>query len=37
VITLSRRRDGRQNFKLFAWEQIAGDRLLIDTARPVRP
>ena len=31
-----RRRDGRQNFKLFAWEQIAGDRLLIDTARPVR-
>jgi 3-phytase len=32
-----RRRNGRQNFKLFAWEQIAGDRLLIDTARPVRP
>ena len=31
-----RRRDGRQNFKFFAWEQIAGDRLLIDTARPVR-
>jgi 3-phytase len=32
-----RRRDGRQNFKLFAWEQIAGDRLVIDTTRPVRP
>ena len=29
--------DGHQNFKLFAWEDIAGDRLLIDTARPVRP
>ena len=32
-----RQRDGRQNFKLFAWEDIAGDRLLIDTVRPARP
>ena len=31
-----RRRNDRQNFKLYAWEKIAGDRLLIDTARPVR-
>jgi 3-phytase len=31
-----RQRDGRQNFKLFAWDQIAGDRLLIDTTRSVR-
>jgi 3-phytase len=27
---------GRQNFKLFAWEDIAGDRLLIDTSQPAR-
>jgi 3-phytase len=27
--------DGRQNFKLFAWDDIAGDRLDIDTNRPV--
>ncbi len=32
-----RQRNGRQNFKFFAWEDIAGNRLLIDTARPVRP
>jgi 3-phytase len=30
-------RDGRQNFKLFAWDQIAGDRLIVDTDRPARP
>jgi 3-phytase len=30
-------RDGRQNFKLFAWEDIAGDRLAVDTRRPARP
>ena len=29
-------RNGRQNFKLFAWDDIAGDRLDIDTNRPVR-
>ncbi len=32
-----RQRNGRQNFKFFAWEDIAGNRLLIDTTRPVRP
>jgi 3-phytase len=26
-------RDGRQNFKYFAWDQIAGDRLIVDTNR----
>ena len=31
-----RGRDGIQNFKLFAWDQIAGGRLIVDTARPVR-
>ncbi len=31
-----RQRNGRQNFKFFAWEDIAGNRLLIDTARPAR-
>lgn len=30
-------RDGRQNFKFFAWEDIAGDRLIIETRRPARP
>ena len=29
-------RDGRQNFKYFAWEEIAGDRLIVDTKRPAR-
>jgi myo-inositol-hexaphosphate 3-phosphohydrolase len=29
--------DGRQNFKFFAWEDIAGNCLLIDAARPARP
>jgi 3-phytase len=28
---------GKQNFKLFGWEEIAGDRLIVDTRRPVRP
>jgi 3-phytase len=27
---------GRQNFKFFAWDDVAGDRLRIDTSRPVR-
>jgi 3-phytase len=31
-----RQREGRQNFKLFAWEDIAGNQLLIDTTRPPR-
>jgi 3-phytase len=29
-------RNGRQNFKFFAWDNIAGDRLIIDTNRPAR-
>jgi 3-phytase len=28
--------DGHQNFKLFAWEDIAGDRLVVDTTTSVR-
>jgi len=28
---------GRQNFKLFGWEDIAADRLIVDTTHPVRP
>ena len=28
---------GRQNFKFFAWDEIAGNRLLVDPSRPVRP
>ena len=31
-----RGRDGIQNFKLFAWDQVAGARLIVDTARPAR-
>ncbi len=31
-----RGRDGFQNFKFFAWDQIAGTRLIVDTARPAR-
>ncbi len=31
-----RARNGRQNFKFFAWEQIAGDRLIVDAKRPAR-
>ncbi len=30
-------REGRQNFKFFAWEEIAGNRLIVDTDRPARP
>ena len=30
-------REGRQNFKFFAWEDIAGNRLTVDTSRPARP
>ena len=28
--------EGRQNFKLFAWEDVAGGRLVIDTTSSVR-
>ena len=28
---------GRQSFKFFAWDEVAGDRLRVDTTRPVRP
>jgi len=28
--------DGRQNFKLFAWDEIAGNRLTVDPSRPAR-
>jgi 3-phytase len=29
-------RDGHQNFKFFAWDEIAQDRLIVDTSRAVR-
>ena len=29
--------DGKQNFKFFAWDEIAGDRLRVHPSRPVRP
>ena len=29
-----RQHGSRQNFKFFAWEDVAGGRLLIDTTRP---
>ena len=28
--------DGRQNFKLFAWDDVAGDRLVVDTTSSAR-
>jgi 3-phytase len=28
--------DGRQNFKLFAWEDVAGGRLVVDTSSSAR-
>jgi 3-phytase len=31
-----RARGGQQNFKFFAWDQIAGNRLIVDTTRSVR-
>ena len=31
-----RARNGLQNFKFFAWDQIAGSRLIVDTSRSVR-
>jgi 3-phytase len=31
-----RGKNGVQNFKFYAWEQIAGTRLVVDPARPVR-
>jgi 3-phytase len=31
-----RGRDGFQNFKFFAWDQIVGNRLIVDTTRPAR-
>jgi hypothetical protein len=27
---------GRQNFKLFAWEDVAADRLIVDTTVSAR-
>jgi 3-phytase len=30
-------RDGHQNFKYFAWDEIAGDRLIVNTDRRARP
>jgi 3-phytase len=30
-------RNGRQNFKLFSWADVASDRLRVDTSNPVRP
>ena len=29
--------DGKQNFKFFAWDEVAGERLRVDASRPVRP
>jgi 3-phytase len=31
-----RARNGRQNFKFFPWDEIAGDRLIVDTKRSAR-
>jgi 3-phytase len=31
-----RGKNGFQNFKFFAWDEIAGNRLIVDTSRPVR-
>ena len=31
-----RGKNGFQNFKFFAWDEIAGNRLIVDTARPAR-
>ncbi len=36
VVVQDGRNEGRQNFKLFAWEDIAGGRLLIDTTLSAR-
>jgi 3-phytase len=33
VVQDGKPRDGRQNFKFFAWDEVAGDRLRIDTSR----
>ena len=30
-------RGGRQSFKFYAWDEVAGDRLRVDTSHPVRP
>jgi len=29
--------EGRQNFKLFAWDEVAGDRLIVDPTSSARP
>ena len=29
--------EGCQNFKFFAWEDVAGGRLIVDTTSSVRP
>jgi 3-phytase len=31
-----RGQNGFQNFKFFAWDEIAGKRLIVDTSRPAR-
>ena len=36
VVQDGKPRDGRQNFKFYAWEDVAGDRLRVDTNRPAR-
>jgi 3-phytase len=36
VVVQDGKNDGRQNFKLFAWEDVAGGRLLIDTTPSAR-
>jgi myo-inositol-hexaphosphate 3-phosphohydrolase len=28
--------DGHQNFKFFAWDEVAGGRLVVDTTTPAR-
>ena len=37
VVQDGKLRDGKQNFKFFAWDEVAGDRLRVDTSRPARP
>jgi 3-phytase len=37
VVQDGKPRNGKQNFKFFAWDEIAGDQLRIDPSRPVRP
>jgi 3-phytase len=37
VVQDGKPKNGKQNFKFFAWDEVAGDRLRVDTTRPVRP